>query len=307
MSQKKTGKNIALNSIQEVSTVMDYWFVRTDSGDHFDTFLENSFIGIGWNEISLHDLKHQAEAEVKFKIARITGADPATKVGKQKNTDVYNKLVKFNNLQKGDIVVIPSEGSHLLAFGQIVDDKAYTEREGANGCEYKKRRKVKWLTSAISIDRLDPIFYKVRKARHSISNINHYDYYIDSILYDIYQKNNNSHFVIRVNTTDEINLLKLSEVLKGLHEIMSIVNNDFQLGENIDTGSIRINLQSPGLFNIKQAGISLLLAASLLGSSSCNMNNQPQNTKNQLEQTYNQHKNAIDSVRNNMRDMDIDL
>lgn len=299
--------NGVLKNIQEIPTQIDYWFVRTDSGTHFSSFLENNFIGIGWNDISLQDIRNRTEIEVKTKISQSVGSNPNTRSGRQKNTDIYNKLVKFDNLRKGDIIVIPSESSHYLAFGIIEDDRAFTEREGANGCEYKKRRLVKWLTRGISIDTLDPTFYKIRKARHSISNVNNYDYYIDSILYNIYQKDSNSHLVIRVLSGDEINLLKLAEVLQGLHRVMSIVNSDFQLNENVVAGSIRINLQSPGLFNIKQAGIALLLAASLLGASGCEPHRQPAPTRQQLDSTYTQHKTEIDSVKQAMEDMNIKL
>lgn len=258
-----------LKSIDILSIECDYWFVRTDGGDYFNTFFENKFIGINWNEISFSDLNNPP-VETKSKISQIYKLNESSRKGKSKATEIYNKLMRFKNLKKDDVIVIPSENSNHLAFGVIADNKAYEDLEESMNCPYIKRRKVKWMTASPKpFSEVDNIFYKIRKSRHSISNVNEYADYIDSEMYNIYKKSDKSHFVINVNQQGAINWHELASVLLEMHELMSEVNKVFELNENVKDGSIQITLQSPGLFNLGQKGISLILLATALGASSC--------------------------------------
>mgnify|MGYP006141146013 CR=1 FL=1 len=47
------------NNYTDILEIKDqeYWFVRTDNGDNYESFLRNGFIGIGWNEITVEDLR----------------------------------------------------------------------------------------------------------------------------------------------------------------------------------------------------------------------------------------------------------
>src|SRR5690606_34959765 len=129
--------------------------------------------GIGWNEISLSDLRSRTVFDVKERIAQTQGIDRNLKKGKSEITSIYNKLKKFDSLKKGDVVVIPSANSTRLAFGQIEDDRAYPDIENVSTCPYHKRRRVKWLQVKHLSD-LDPFFYEMKSNRHSISDINRY-------------------------------------------------------------------------------------------------------------------------------------
>jgi len=226
---------------------------------------------------------------------------------KHKLTDIYNKIWRFENFKKGDIIIIPSASSHELVFGEIMDDRAFEAPTGTHDCPFEKRRHVQWLTPITPLSSLDPTFDKLRRPRHTIVNVNEYDYYIDSVIHSVYIKNGSSHLVVKVLQQEEINLRDLAEVLVGIQDLMEIVNEEFDLNENIDDTTIKIYLQSPGLFNIKNFGKSLLLTAMILGSASCNSDEQPQATQQIIEKVKQDHPDKIDSLTNKMQDMHINF
>ena len=75
-----------IKKVTEISLATQYWFVRTDYGENFETYYNNEFIAIGWNNITLEDLKDPNSDE------RIR-----TKLIKSENLDPLNKKTKGNS------------------------------------------------------------------------------------------------------------------------------------------------------------------------------------------------------------------
>ncbi|HFZ9755746.1 TPA: hypothetical protein ACGL4Y_001856, partial [Streptococcus agalactiae] len=46
-----------IEKIPKINSSSDYWLVRSNSGEFYTDFNINSYIGIGWNEISLENIK----------------------------------------------------------------------------------------------------------------------------------------------------------------------------------------------------------------------------------------------------------
>ncbi|MCX8523910.1 hypothetical protein OF897_08225 [Chryseobacterium formosus] len=42
-----------INSLTIVSNKRNYWFIRTHGGDFYETFLDNDYIAIGYDDIRL--------------------------------------------------------------------------------------------------------------------------------------------------------------------------------------------------------------------------------------------------------------
>lgn len=259
--------SIQLAGLEVLPQENDYWFMRTEGGKYFETFYQHGFIAIGWNEISLRELSN-TPADVKSKIAAEFDLNLDDRYQKSGVTEIYNKMIRFRELRKFDIIVMPSYGSSEMAFGIVASDRTYEVDAGTQDCEYQKRRKVNWV-KRVDFSELDNVFYKIRRPQHAISNINDYMEYIDSVMYDVYQKDDYSHFIVRVKLEENINLKTLATVLQDMHDIMGLVNEAFGLHEDIDDSYIQIALQSPGFFNLKQRGVSLILLALVLGSQSC--------------------------------------
>jgi restriction system protein len=258
----------ALQGLELLKTNVSYWFIRTEGGQHFDSFYESDFIAIGWDEITLADL-NKTDVEIKSKIARIFKLDSKIRADKTKITDIYNKVLRFSKLKKDDVVIIPSENSRQLAFGIVQDDGIYEKAfQDKDECQFLKRRKVQWIELR-DFEKLDDVFYKIRKSRHAISNVSDYAEHIDSEMYSVYKKDDTSHFVVRVSQTERVNWLDLATTLINMHDLMSEINDDFHLQEDVANSSITIAIQSPGLFNLAQKGVALVLLATMLGATSC--------------------------------------
>ena len=298
---------IDLTGLEILPQENNYWFVRTEGGQYFDTFYDNDFIAIGWNAIKLGDLKN-TPAEVKVKIAKNYEFDLEDRFGKSRVTEIYNKLIRFRDLKKNDIIVIPSERSAKFAFGIVESSRTYETDENSEGCEFQKRKKVKWVKNVDFTD-LDNVFYKIRRPQHAISNINDNMEYVDSVMYDVYRKDEYSHFIVRVKLEDNINLLTLAMTLQDMYKLMQLVNNSFDLKENIDDSFIQIALQSPGFFNLKQKGIALVIVAMSLGSQSCkdlHANMSPTDQR-KITRFVDQNKNSLDSTRAKLDSLNVHL
>lgn len=261
---KNTVLDVGNFHIDKINTERGYWFVRTDSGDNFDAFYKNSFVGIGWNEITERDLELPAY-DVKKKIARIYKINDETKRGKIQVTGIYNKIIKFRELKKNDVVVIPSRSSSRLAFGIVKDDKLHFDHKPVDGCDYIKRRSIKWL-KVVHISALDNIFYKIIPSRHSISSIKKYENYIDNVTNTLYEKEGYVHFVLNVRKEGDIDLQVLLSLMASIQTLSDKIENHFQLNES-DKLSIRLNIQSPGKIELKKKiGIAIVVLGMMFAS-----------------------------------------
>jgi len=285
--------NEYLDQFMTTGRTGNYWFVRTDNGFNFDAFTNNNFIGIGWNEITVHNIQNLSKEEIKRKISRTEGLkrDGTLKInlntpeGKSKATAIYNKLIRFKNLKKGDIIICPSKKGSRLAFGVISDNILQSNAEPQDLCEYYKRRNVNWL-SIKNFGNLDPMFYQIKTTRHAISDVKKYHPYIDKVINTVFIKNNFGHYIVDIKTQNSINTETLLAFIKSTNDLLSIINEKLLFGENIDDSSIKLNLQSPGTIEyIIAGGKTILIYAALMSQISCGIEdaeaNNPANIPNE--------------------------
>ena len=261
-----------LENVKIVSQEKGYWFVRTDSGRYFNDYTDNNYIAIGWNEITTKDLRQMTESgnEIKSKISESQESDDAEISQRQlkaRTTGIFTKILRFKNLKRGDLVIVPSSSSMTLAFGIIQDEDIYTETDKATllRCPFEKRRVVKWVESK-PLAKLDPIFYQIIKSRHSICDIKKYDSYIDNVTETLYIKDDYTHFVININTEDAIELDKLLLLINTINTLNKEINTKLTLPSESNEILIRLNLQSPGRIELKSIGNGLVILALLFSS-----------------------------------------
>lgn len=256
-----------IDNVTEIPLEIDYWFVRTDYGKYFQTFYENGFIGIGWNNITLEEIKNPTKLEtIKDKLFRSQGLDKENPFHKRKVSSTINKLKKFVELDKGDIVIIPSRNSSRYAFGVVESKNVFIDNEKSHRCEFYKRKKVHWIELKRTDD-LDPHFYPMRFTRHTITNVNEYSEYIDNVISNLYIKGNNAHFVIDIKTKKDINVNSLITLIDNIQLLTEKINDHYHLNEKIEKNSIRLNLQSPGKIEFKlPSGKSLIILALILST-----------------------------------------
>lgn len=254
-----------LDRIEDVNSRSNYWFVRTNDGELYDNFFSGNYIAIGWDYITRYQLNNQDSERIKNSIAEREEIDTSVSQGKSQVTAIYNKLINFLNLTKNDIVIIPSLKSERLAFGRIVDDEAYDEESAQ---EFVKRRKVKWLKEKLMED-LNPIFYRVKRNQHAVSNVNGYAKFIDREVGNLFKKDDNTHYVLSVEKEEDINFDELKSLIDNIGALLNNINENLGFDENPKDFYVKVNLQSKGLFELIKSGKSLAVLAYLIFLSSC--------------------------------------
>lgn len=247
----------------------DYWLVRTEHGTYYETFKKNKFIALGWNDITVEEIKNSFDNEehlrnrlailsLKEETARAKAEqdefnlnnviDLKKRGGKQKASMIVNKLQNFYKLRKGDVIVIPSESSEQLSFGVIEDQGIYVDLNKSNDCDFRKRRKVKWIIHK-DFEDLDTIFYMLKKSMHAISSIKfELAEHVDRVMNDMYFKEGNGYYVIRVKKKEDIKAEDLFELGNDLLKLLKIINNKYGYNEPVNETIVKINVQSDGDF-----------------------------------------------------------
>lgn len=257
------------------TTERDYWFVRTDGGEYFETFYYNKFIAIGWNDVTLASLKKLSEDTIKSSIEKkyikpkIEAQEKEFKPGtiKAQITGVLNKIKNFNSLKKGDIVIIPSAGSYELAFGIVGDEITYEKFDNSNNCPYAKRRSVRWI-KRVKKHELDAKFAYICTPSHAISKIDKDDFQdiIDNSMYNAYYSKGYGNISIHIGSKDDIDYLSLRTMIDNLINLANEYNVANGIDEKIDHTYIKLNVQSPGFLNLKRQGAGLIFALMLMNT-----------------------------------------
>lgn len=228
----------ALN-IPVVTNDRRYWLVRTDSGKLWEQFIGEEFVAINWNEFSdtsiLNECKNNKdkESEIKIAIQDIYKVEQGGRILNQINRFVFDMKI-------GDIVMIPSENSEIISFGEIISDvyryEVTDEDIDNERCEFIKRRDIKWLKN-VNKGKLDPLLFKMLQAHQAISNADNYAHEIDRTLELLYVKNDKCYLTLMVTATGDIKGKDLFALQKLVYDSLDI---------NSDSLSIKINVQSPG-------------------------------------------------------------
>lgn len=194
---------VSLNEyVQTVEHSNSYWMVRTMGGDYFDEFVEEGFIAIGYDEIHLRELRAinledgVAITQLKHRVSEIY--DEASRPG-----HIVSQLLRFSKgIVIGDIVVLPGPSSYMLAICRVTGD-IYEEANPNGECAFRKRIPIEVLRKTTRLS-LPPKAQFMFNSRHPISDITSYASYIDNSVLDFYNKNNETHIVLKINTDEDV-------------------------------------------------------------------------------------------------------
>ncbi|MBF7091129.1 MULTISPECIES: hypothetical protein [Flavobacterium] len=243
-----------LDQIPHISN-RNYWLVRTEGGKNYDSFLAGKFIGIGYNKITLEDIKAgntRDEVGVTIlanKIKKAYGEDEA----RPKHS--ARQLLKFAyEIKKGDIIMIPSENSEYIQFAEISNTIAFNELNNKFDCDLIKRKQIKLLRQVTKAS-LDPKLFKLMFSHHTITNADQYGEVIDKIINGIFVKEDHAHLVLEVQAKDDVkarSLFKMGDIaLDLLDEFCEAEDLDYKS----DDFDIKLAVQSPGFIEISGLGM----------------------------------------------------
>ena len=228
----------AKNKLPNVDSDTNYWFIRANSGEYFNSFNIGNYIAIGWNDITFSDLETLSADTIK---ERITEKYEDSK----KPGSAYSQMKRFaNELKINDIVIVPSASPNNLLVG-TVSSEPYTETEEniqseTNICPYNKRIKVRW-AGIINNRDIDPSLYKLVYSGQTITNANSYKKFINRGLYDSYIEDDSMSITFKVREDENVSAFAYNQFLSSILLMAEILKNK----EDQDI-TIRTNVQSQG-------------------------------------------------------------
>lgn len=240
-----------LKNLPEINADRNYWLVRTQSGQFYDTFLKNNFISVGYNKIpseAINDLSY-AIPDRKIFIEKFKGL--VTKFYPEENRPgaIASQVTKFIfDIKKDDIVIIPSVNSTEISIGRVTGEKiilAGEEEMKATECDNKFRRKIEW-QKTIRRTQLDPYLYKVLFAHKAINKLNHYADYIERTINNFYIKKEDINLVLYVNQQQDLLAKDIFSLGFYLLQTLDDVATHFNLDVSSDDIDLKINLNSEG-------------------------------------------------------------
>lgn len=115
------------------------WLVRAGRyGDQEQAALDNNIVTIGWNDLG--DISSYQNKEVFFGFFETTYPNEKPKAIMNKSNQVW----RFKNeIEIGDLVVLPLKQEPSIAVGEVISDYEFTESLGQ---DIIHTRRVKWIT-----------------------------------------------------------------------------------------------------------------------------------------------------------------
>ncbi|ETS91723.1 hypothetical protein [Veillonella sp. AS16] len=255
-------KEVAEFVIDEISE-RHYWFVRTNGGEYYDDYFHEGYIAVGFNSIIDKSVIEKAETDDVYKRAlyeKIKLESETDEEIKIKPGLIINQLKRFIvEMNPGDIVLIPSENSKFISFGEITSDVEIINPDDVqeDGCPFIKRRKVKWVKT-LKKESLDPYLYKAIMSHHVITDVSDSATFINRSMSTMYVENGRAHITLRVESKESVKIADINTLLTCFEDIATKAEFPTEILDPIAKADLKINVQSPGPVEYITFGAGLL-------------------------------------------------
>lgn len=273
---------LSLLKIPSVSEGIHYWIIRTNGGDYYEDFILHEYISISWDYVSLSILYTKDDDEIKRLIEvyeRMSATpedsdDESDGTTKGKITAILNKINRFVfEIDKGDIILIPSKNSDRIAIAEVVGDvyeaenyvESYLQANPTTEiipCPYRKRRKIKILKT-ITKGQMDIYLARGFNSQHALSCMDEYAPYINRTIYGIYSRGDELHTTLHAGHPNGLTLKELVEFSTLLEKAASSIAQQCEIPFDPSQVEVKLNIHSPGLIeligSLSSAGIVLSL------------------------------------------------
>ncbi|AWR91932.1 hypothetical protein DMC16_12795 [Lacticaseibacillus paracasei] len=255
MSDQSHSEQLNLNlepstnmSLLSIPASTHYWLIRARGGKYLSNFIEEGFISLGFNEVTMATLRSQnvvkettGAPDIRQLVAKVRPND-----SKLATTLHANQIRRFvYDFNEGDIVVVPGRNSERFAIGVITGEvydepiKPLTKRinnQVANGINYQltndiKRRPVSWIKT-ITRKELPKNLLFALNAQQTILKIEDGHSAINKLISPLFQDENGINLVIATQANKGLTVKQL----QALAEIVSsAVPNGETTSLHIDT------------------------------------------------------------------------
>lgn len=224
------------------------WFFRTRGGKYYYDFITNKFIALGWDLLPStlltdHNLGKEAK---KAQIERLYPDEkrPGLIFGQM---DVF-----YNQMKKGDLVLIPDEGTKAVAIGEIGDFTEEVHRKADNGeyeqCTFVHRRSVVWKKKIESWQ--DIYLFKVLRAQQTISDVTDEATLIFRNLFPVYISGDAIHLTLQKASAENLNLANNVDLLLNLMQITDATASLYGKESFRQDLTMKTAVGSPGFWEI---------------------------------------------------------
>jgi hypothetical protein len=228
--------------------------------------LAGRYIAIGYNPITLFDIN-----SAKYKTGNGFNEDKlATRIMKAYPEELRPKyiatqLIDFTySIKRGDIVVIPSENSEFLSFGEVTQGITYNSEKNDN-CPFVKRKRVNYIKKNVPIDSLDPHLFRLKYIQRTVTKLDEYtNGIIDKTTNTLFIKNNNAHLVLNIEQQGPIKATGMFQTWLDIFDIAEGFGKQEGIQMNKDDLDVRINLQSPGSLEFINYSIQAILLVTVV-------------------------------------------
>jgi restriction system protein len=254
--------------IPEIQANRQYWFIRTNGGLFYDDFLHTGSVGIGYNMVTWAQIR-AAFAKNKDAEGGIVSAVVSRYPDFDKNQlgRVVGLFSRFYlDMQPGDVVVMPSGGSHEYAFGIVTDGEPFEVETTTTDDKsiYRKRRPVDWIVRK-PWQSMDSNLYEAFRATQAMTTLNPYASFLDREMHSLYTKDGQTHVRLDITTTEEINGADYFSMGSALLNLCAWFADEAGLSLAESEIDVRQNIQSPGKLELiaKKLSMGAFIAAAL--------------------------------------------
>ena len=142
------------------------WLIRARNGEWTDDFVENGYVGIGYNldGVDMSNLKTLDE------VREIYAKENTGNTNEQSNRNRSSQIAAFHlDVKKDDFVVTPGVGGKIVRYGRFSSDDTYYV-DDADGLPCRNRRRVDWEPRKLSGDDLPPTILTIQGTVRQIRN-----------------------------------------------------------------------------------------------------------------------------------------
>jgi hypothetical protein len=219
--------------------------VRTMGGSFYREFINDKFIAFGFNDFLLKDIQN-LNKDNKLAIKELRMSVAKKYPDNCRPGHVASQLIKFcRDIKIDDVVLVPSNRSEISivkVIGSVYEDENSKEDNGK--CSFMKRIPIK-IIKRISKFSLPPKAMSMFNSRHPISDISNYSMYIDNMVSDFYNKDQETHITLKIDTDDEVSATTFYNIEK-LFEITESFCSENNIEGTSDDVSMKVQMESKG-------------------------------------------------------------
>ena len=240
----------------------NFWVIRAEGGKFYDDFIDDNYIGVRYNMVTIADLKKLKESdeilsedavkELYKKKYDPKGKKKMDRSAKQRLTQHAKQTYLFTfNMKSGDVVFVPSKRSEYFAIG-FIDGEPYDEnldyikerkrQAPANGLHfaisgYTKRRKICWV-STVRREELPSFLSWTVNAHQAIMNVK-FDNEgqktrLMGIVFPLFEYNGKINLRVHTAKGDSLSMADWDTIVSASNEKEKI--------------TLKANINSPGYF-----------------------------------------------------------